>query len=124
MTDKLEISLSLFTSASSTAGTAVASLRVRLLRPIRLAQLPLSRARLHTMPSSTIAPQLVPQHLGNFDLIVQEQLEFADLRVAKWRSRETGLKVVHIDVEGTSWRCSGSADVRRSAHPGSILSRY
>lgn len=43
----------------------------------------------------------LPRQVGNFELIVEEQLEFAkDIRVAKWRSKETGLKVVWADVEG------------------------
>lgn len=43
----------------------------------------------------------LPRSVGNFELIVEEQLEFAeDIRIAKWRSRETGLKVVWADVEG------------------------
>jgi hypothetical protein len=43
----------------------------------------------------------LPRSVGNFELIVEEQLEFAkDIRIAKWRSKETGLKVVWADVEG------------------------
>lgn len=44
----------------------------------------------------------LPASLGNFDLIVNETLEFGGgVQVAKWRSRETGLSVVHADIEGT-----------------------
>lgn len=42
----------------------------------------------------------IPSKLGNFELITEETLEFADVKIAKWRSKETGLKVVWADVEG------------------------
>ena len=43
----------------------------------------------------------LPKSVGNFELLVEEELEFAkDIRVAKWQSRETGMKVVWADVEG------------------------
>ena len=43
----------------------------------------------------------LPKSVGNFELLVEEELEFAkDIRVAKWRSKETGMKVVWADVEG------------------------
>ena len=41
----------------------------------------------------------IPSKLGNFELITEETLEFADVKIAKWRSKETGLKVVWADVE-------------------------
>ena len=37
---------------------------------------------------------------GNFDLIHRFKLDFTDVTVSKWRSRITGLIVVHLDYEG------------------------
>lgn len=39
---------------------------------------------------------------GNFDLIKRVKLDYTDVEVSKWQSRETGLSVVHIDFEGES----------------------
>ena len=50
---------------------------------------------------------VVPQNFkpsethGNFDLIKRFKLDFADIHVSKWKSRETGLSVVHLDYDGT-----------------------
>ena len=38
--------------------------------------------------------------IGNFDLIKRINLGFANVQVTKWRSRKTGLSVVHLDYEG------------------------
>ena len=38
---------------------------------------------------------------GNFDLVRSFKLNYADVRVSRWRSRVTGLSVVHLDYEGT-----------------------
>lgn len=38
---------------------------------------------------------------GNFDLVKQHKLGFTDALVSKWRSRVSGLNVIHIDYEGT-----------------------
>ena len=38
---------------------------------------------------------------GNFDLIKRVKLDFTDVTVSSWRSRVTGLSVVHLDYEGT-----------------------
>ncbi|KAJ4486251.1 Metalloenzyme, LuxS/M16 peptidase-like protein [Lentinula aciculospora] len=40
-----------------------------------------------------------PQVYGNFDLIQNFKLDFADVVVSKYRSRVTGLSIVHIDYE-------------------------
>lgn len=40
------------------------------------------------------------QQVGNFDLIKQIKLDYTDVVVSKWRSRITGLSVVHLDYEG------------------------
>lgn len=58
--------------------------------------------------SSTPAPvdgewkgHSIPSVVGNFELLADENLEYAKhVKVAKWRSKETGLKVVWCDVEG------------------------
>ncbi|KAJ3976962.1 Metalloenzyme, LuxS/M16 peptidase-like protein [Lentinula raphanica] len=40
-----------------------------------------------------------PQVFANFDLIQQFKLDFADVLVSKYRSRITGLSIVHLDYE-------------------------
>ncbi|KAF8078531.1 Metalloenzyme, LuxS/M16 peptidase-like protein [Lyophyllum atratum] len=40
-----------------------------------------------------------PETYGNFDLIKRVKLDFTDVVVSKWRSRTTGLNVVHLDYE-------------------------
>ena len=37
---------------------------------------------------------------GNFDLVKRFKLDFADIHVSKWRSRISGLSVVHLDYDG------------------------
>lgn len=37
---------------------------------------------------------------SDFKLLAEEKLEFADVRIVKWQSESTGLKVVWADVEG------------------------
>ena len=45
--------------------------------------------------------QLSPESsFGNFDLVKQHKLGFIDVSVSKWRSRVSGLTVVHLDYEG------------------------
>ena len=39
---------------------------------------------------------------GNFDLVTKVKLDYADIQVSKWRSRITGLNVVHLDYNGTT----------------------
>jgi hypothetical protein len=36
----------------------------------------------------------------NFDLIKRVKLDFTDVTVSKWKSRVTGLSVIHLDYEG------------------------
>ncbi|KAL1951615.1 hypothetical protein VTO73DRAFT_764 [Trametes versicolor] len=36
---------------------------------------------------------------GNFDLIKKFKLDFADIHVSKWKSRTSGLSVVHLDYD-------------------------
>ncbi|KAG6911895.1 hypothetical protein DXG01_000142 [Tephrocybe rancida] len=42
----------------------------------------------------------LPDSYGNFDLVKRVKLDFTDVTVSKWRSRKTGLSVVHLDYEG------------------------
>jgi len=37
---------------------------------------------------------------GNFDLVKRVSIDKTNIVVSKWRSRVTGLSVVHIDYEG------------------------
>ena len=66
----------------------------------RLAR-PLPRRSLYTsMPAlASHAPKPLETH-GNFDLIKRFKLDFADIYVSKWKSRASGLSVVHLDYEG------------------------
>jgi hypothetical protein len=41
------------------------------------------------------------ENFGNYDLIRRVKLDFTDVTVSKWRSRVTGLTVIHLDYEGT-----------------------
>ncbi|RDB28821.1 hypothetical protein Hypma_015435 [Hypsizygus marmoreus] len=41
----------------------------------------------------------IPEKYGNFDLVKRVKLDFTDVVVSKWRSRITGLSVVHLDYE-------------------------
>ncbi|PPQ88654.1 hypothetical protein CVT25_010230 [Psilocybe cyanescens] len=36
---------------------------------------------------------------GNYDLVKRVKLDFTDVVVSKWKSRETGLTVIHLDYE-------------------------
>lgn len=42
----------------------------------------------------------IPESFGNFDLVKKLKLDFTDVFVSKWRSRCTGLTVIHLDYEG------------------------
>ncbi|KAK7694817.1 hypothetical protein QCA50_002005 [Cerrena zonata] len=39
------------------------------------------------------------QRHGNFDLVTKFKLSYADIKVSKWRSRNSGLSVVHLDYD-------------------------
>lgn len=53
--------------------------------------------------NSTMTVQSKPSEtFGNFDLVTRTKLDFTNLEVSKWKSRETGLSVVHLDYEGVS----------------------
>lgn len=38
--------------------------------------------------------------LHNFDLLNQVKVKYAELVVSKWRSRISGLTLVHVDYQG------------------------
>ncbi|KAI0307721.1 Metalloenzyme, LuxS/M16 peptidase-like protein [Multifurca ochricompacta] len=40
-----------------------------------------------------------PRSFGNFDLVKRIKLNFTDITVSSWRSRVTGLSVIHLDYE-------------------------
>ncbi|KAG8934411.1 hypothetical protein FRC02_010045 [Tulasnella sp. 418] len=50
-------------------------------------------------PSPSSNTKLQPESYGNFDLTQRHKLDYADISVQKWVSRETGLSVVHLDYE-------------------------
>lgn len=62
--------------------------------PFRLASRPLSST------TTSFAMSTTPQVFGNFDLIQNFKLDFAEVVVSKYRSRITGLSIVHLDYEG------------------------
>jgi hypothetical protein len=51
------------------------------------------------MPSIHDQP-LQKESFQNFDLVKRIKLDYTDVTVSKWRSRVTGLTVVHLDYEG------------------------
>lgn len=58
-------------------------------------------------PASDMSPALYPpsstaasETYGDFDLVKRVKLSFSDVTVSSWRSRVTGLNVVHLDYEG------------------------
>ena len=40
------------------------------------------------------------ESFGNFDLVKRVKLDYTAVEVSKWRSRDSGLSIVHIDYEG------------------------
>jgi len=42
-------------------------------------------------------PHTSQESYGNFDLVQRIKLDYADIVLEKWTSRETGLSVVHLD---------------------------
>lgn len=53
-----------------------------------------------TLPPNHLDLPVMTQAYGNFDLLNRVKLDFTDVVVSKWRSRVTGLSVVHLDYEG------------------------
>lgn len=64
-------------------------------------------ASLLTQPDAVTSAVLPPpppsmspiESHGNFDLVQRVKLDYTDVTLSKWRSRETGLSVVHVDYE-------------------------
>lgn len=59
----------------------------------------LARATSSSFP--TAGPEMLKSY-GNFDLVRRDVLGFSDITVSRWRSRVSGLTVIHLDYEGTS----------------------
>ena len=51
-------------------------------------------------PKTSAMTHSIPESFGNFDLVKKLKLDFTDVLVSKWRSRRTGLTVVHLDYDG------------------------
>ena len=49
-----------------------------------------------------IPPAMEIESSGNFDLLKRVDVAYSPITVSKWRSRVTGLTVVHIDYEGNA----------------------
>lgn len=57
----------------------------------------------------------LPEKVGDFRLVVEDQLDFAkDVKIAKWQSESTGLKVVY----GSNESACCEILIRRSAAVG------
>ena len=65
------------------------------------------RNTLSTSTTTTPHPATMsgaPEQFGNFDLVRRVKVEYTDVVISKWKSRETGLSVVHLDYEGVARR--------------------
>ncbi|CAK5280254.1 unnamed protein product [Mycena citricolor] len=51
-----------------------------------------------TPPARNMATMTLDK-FGNFDLVTKFKLKFTDIEVSKWRSRVTGLSIVHLDYQ-------------------------
>lgn len=52
----------------------------------------------------SVRPMNLQQTYKNFDLVTTFKTPFADINVSKWRSRVSGLSVVHLEYDGEySW---------------------
>ena len=68
---------------------------------------PLSRLYHSSRPNFSMSPVTNGiEKYGNFDLVTRAKVDYADILVSKWKSRVTGLSVVHLDYNGTSPRPS------------------
>ena len=63
-----------------------------------------SRQRNFLFHTSTQEPKIHPtamtESFGNYDLVKRLKLDFTDVAVSKWKSRTTGLTVIHLDYDG------------------------
>ncbi|KAI0051676.1 hypothetical protein FA95DRAFT_1586997 [Auriscalpium vulgare] len=66
--------------------------------PSPRAQLALKRKMAPSVEHATPLPDS-SEAFGNFDLIKRVKLDFSDITVSRWRSRLTGLNVVHLDYD-------------------------
>jgi hypothetical protein len=55
-------------------------------------------------------PPSAHETYGNFDLVKRVKLDFTDVTVSKWRSRVSGLTIVHLDYEGYNIPTGNSVD--------------
>jgi hypothetical protein len=58
---------------------------------------------LNQLPTSPYMPSVYPEVTsphGPFDLLERAKLNFSDIVVSKWQSRDSGLTVVHLDYDG------------------------
>lgn len=97
-------------------------------RPIKRAWAP-ERSAAHnfrfrqTLSTSTTTTPLSasmsgpPEQFGNFDLIRRVKVEYTDVVISKWKSRETGLSVVHLDYEGVALQSCTNHSLTRVQHP-------
>lgn len=76
------------------------------------------------IPNNSLA---MTDSYGNFDLVKRIKLDFTDVEVTRWRSRETGLNIVHLDYEGAHIcyfiSVSSSEMLSCSAHREGLLRR-
>jgi hypothetical protein len=67
-------------------------------------------------PSKASPVQSVSKEIfGNFDLVKRFKLNFTDVVISKWRSRVTGLSIVHLDYDGEFF-LSYNGDIFSSSH--------
>jgi len=52
-------------------------------------------------PKTHLTPMThIPESFGNYDLVKRLKLDFTDVVISKWKSRSTGLTVIHLEYEG------------------------
>lgn len=86
--------------------------------PKRLAHATVKMApSIHEQPSAK-------ETFGNLDLIKRIKLGYTDVIVSKWRSRVTGLTVVHLDYEGAPLHKSNSYMMAKPLYQAPIVNGY
>lgn len=48
----------------------------------------------------TLTTDVTLETFGNFDLLRRVKLDYTDVEISRWRSRVTGLNIVHLDFDG------------------------
>lgn len=48
----------------------------------------------------SLTPDKKSGTFGNFDLLQRVKLDYTDVEISRWQSRETGLNITHIDFDG------------------------